>query len=165
MPSRTLVRPRQGDGGKGRTIRCLSSEGVFEYARVNLSCAKCKHEHRRFEIGAAKMNANRSSEPRFNIIIWKGAKQLGTLRDRDASRARSNFGGVVARYKNSTDNHRVELYDGADLIEAWSSQDGNKAPSAETPVPASEKIHRERECVGRAIPVPCQLVPSRSAKA
>lgn len=123
----------------------------------------CKHEHRRFEIEAAKMNANRSSEPRFNIVVWKGAKQLGTLRDRDASRARSNFGGVVARYKNSTDNHRVELYDGADLIEAWSSEDGHKALSAETAVPASGKIHREGECVGRAIP--CQLVPSRSAKA
>ncbi|NUJ81792.1 hypothetical protein HUN39_17520 [Methylocystis sp. FS] len=111
------------------------------------------------------MNANRSSEPRFNIVIWKGAKQLGTLRDRDASRARSNFGGVVARYKNSTDNYRVELYDGADLIEAWSSEDGHKAPFAETPVPAGGKIHREGECVGRVISVPCQLVPSRSAKA
>ena len=86
------------------------------------------------------MDANRSSEPRFNIVIWKGAKQLGTLRDRDASRARSNFGGVVARYKNSTDNHRVELYDGANLIEAWSSEDGNKAPSAEAPSPPAEKF-------------------------
>jgi hypothetical protein len=111
------------------------------------------------------MNANRSSEPRFNIVIWKGAKQLGTLRDRDASRARSNFGGVVARYKNSTDNHRVELYDGADLIEAWSSEDEHKAPSAETPVSASGKIHREGECVERVVSIPCQLVPSRSAKA
>jgi 1,6-anhydro-N-acetylmuramate kinase len=109
------------------------------------------------------MNANRSSEPRFNIVIWKGAKQLGTLRDRDASRALSNFGGVVARYKTSTDNHRVELYDGENLIEAWSSDDGNKAASAEAPVPASGKIHREGERVRRAIP--CQLVPSRSAKA
>ncbi|MFO1124492.1 MAG: hypothetical protein U1E25_03785 [Methylocystis sp.] len=111
------------------------------------------------------MNANRSSETRFNIIIWKGAKQLGTLRDRDASRAHSNFGGVVARYKNSTENHRVELYDGADLIESWSSGDGHETPSAATPVPASGKIHREGERVGRAILIPCQLVPSRSAKA
>ncbi|AZG76583.1 hypothetical protein [Methylocystis rosea] len=111
------------------------------------------------------MNANRLSEPRFNIVIWKGEKQLGTLRDRDASRALSNFGGVVARYKNSTDNHRVELYDGENLIEAWSSDDGNKAPSAEAPVPASGKIHGEGEGVRRVISVPCQLVPSRSAEA
>ncbi|WP_018408153.1 hypothetical protein [Methylocystis rosea] len=112
------------------------------------------------------MNANRLSEPRFNIVIWNGAKQLGTLRDRDASRALSNFGGVVARYKNSTENHRVELYDGENLIEAWSSDDGNKAPSAaEAPVPASGKIHGEGEGVRRAISVPCQLVPSRSAEA
>ncbi len=115
------------------------------------------------KIGAAKMNANRSSEPRFNIVIWKGAKQLGTLRDRDASRARSNFGGVVARYKNSSDNHQVELYDGADLIETWSSEDGHT--SAQTPVPANGKIHCEGERVGRVISIPCQLVPSRSAKA
>ena len=111
------------------------------------------------------MNANELSKPRFNIVIWKGAKQLGTLRDRDASRARSNFGGVVARYKNSTDNHRVELYDGAELIEAWSSEDEIKAPSAEAPVAASGKIHRESEGVGRAVSIPCRLVPSRSAKA
>jgi hypothetical protein len=110
------------------------------------------------------MSANQSSEPRFHIIIWKGAKQLGTLRDRDASRARSNYGGVVARYKNSTDNHRVELYDGTDLIEAWSTEDEKRAPSAQTPVPASAKIHREAEPVGRAMSIPCQLVPSRSAK-
>ena len=111
------------------------------------------------------MDVNRSSEPRFNIIIWKGAKQLGTLRDRDASRARSNFSGVVARYKNSTDMHRVELYDGADLIEVWSSEDVHEASSAERPVPASGQIHREGEPVGRVSSIPCQLVPSRSAKA
>lgn len=112
------------------------------------------------------MSANQSSEPRFIIVIWKGAKQLGTLRDRDASRARSNYGGVVARYKNSTDPHRVELYDGTDLIEAWSTEDEKRAPSAETPVPASREIPRETDrVVGRPNLIPCQLVPSRSAKA
>jgi hypothetical protein len=62
-------------------------------------------------------------------------------------------------------NRLLELYDGADLIEAWSSEDGHKAPFAETPIPAGGKIHREGECVGRVISVPCQLVPSRSEKA
>lgn len=76
------------------------------------------------------MNAGRPSEPRFNIIIWKNDKQVGTLRDHGASQAWSSFGGAVARYRGSADSHRVELYDGPDLIEAWTSEEGHKALSA-----------------------------------
>jgi hypothetical protein len=76
------------------------------------------------------MNANQSSEARYSIQIWKGAKQLGTLRDRNTTQARSNFGGAVARYKNSADSHRIEFYDGPDLIDAWSTEEGYKALSA-----------------------------------
>ncbi|MFO1124817.1 MAG: hypothetical protein U1E25_05730 [Methylocystis sp.] len=76
------------------------------------------------------MNAYRSSEPRYTIVISKNGKELGTLRDRGTSQARSSFGGAVARYKNSTDSHRVEFYDGPDLIEVWSSEEGYKPLSA-----------------------------------
>ncbi len=76
------------------------------------------------------MNANQPSEARYSILIWKGAKQLGTLRDRNTTQARSNFGCAVARYKNSADSHRVELYDGPDLIDSWSTEEGYKALSA-----------------------------------
>ena len=73
------------------------------------------------------MDTDQSSEPRYSILIWKSGKQLGTLRDRDTSQARSSFGGAVARYRNSADNHRVELYDGSNLIEAWSTEEGYTA--------------------------------------
>ena len=77
------------------------------------------------------MNAyRRSSEPRYTIVISKNGKELGTLRDRETSQARSSFGGAVARYKNSADSHRVEFYDGPDLIDAWSSEEGYQAVSA-----------------------------------
>ncbi|ULO23142.1 hypothetical protein, partial [Methylocystis sp. SB2] len=76
------------------------------------------------------MNADRSSEPRYTIVISKNGKQLGTLRDRDTSQAKSSFGGAVARYKNSADNHRIEFYDGQELIEAWSTEEGYQAPPA-----------------------------------
>jgi len=75
------------------------------------------------------MNVIQSSEPRYSILIWKSGKQLGTLRDRDTSQARSSFGGAVARCKNSTDSHRVELYDEPDLIDAWSTEEGYNALS------------------------------------
>jgi hypothetical protein len=76
------------------------------------------------------MNAYRSSEPRYAIVISKNGKELGTLRDRETNQARSSFGGAVARYKNSAESHRIEFYDGPDLIEAWSSEEGYKALSA-----------------------------------
>ncbi|MFZ3179397.1 MAG: hypothetical protein WA156_04135 [Methylocystis silviterrae] len=76
------------------------------------------------------MNAYRRSEPRYTIVISKNGKELGTLRDRETIQARSSFGGAVARYKNSGDNHRIEFYDGPDLIEAWSSEEGYTAVSA-----------------------------------
>jgi hypothetical protein len=52
-------------------------------------------------------------------VISKNGKELGTLRARETIQARNSFGGAVARYKNSGDNHRIEFYDGPDLIEAW----------------------------------------------
>ncbi|MFA6205258.1 MAG: hypothetical protein WC689_03530 [Methylocystis sp.] len=76
------------------------------------------------------MNAYRPCEPRYTIVISKNGKELGTLRNRETIQARSSFGGAVARYKNSGDNHRIEFYDGPDLIEAWSSEQGYTAASA-----------------------------------
>ena len=68
-------------------------------------------------------NFDQSSEPRFSILIWENGKHVGTLRNDNASRARSHFGGAVARYRVSPVQHRVELYDGPDVIEQWSSEE------------------------------------------
>ncbi len=76
------------------------------------------------------MNVYRSSEPRYTIVISKNGKELGTLRDRETSQARSSFGGAVARYKKSAEGYRIEFYDGPALIESWSSEEGYKALSA-----------------------------------
>ena len=74
------------------------------------------------------MNVDQSSEPRFRILIWENGKHVGTLRDDNASRANSHFGGAVARYKKSPVSHRIELHDGPDLIEIWSSEEGGRYP-------------------------------------
>jgi hypothetical protein len=54
------------------------------------------------------MNAYPSSDT-YTIVISKNGKELGTLRDRETSRARSSFGGAVARYKISAEGHRIDF--------------------------------------------------------
>jgi hypothetical protein len=54
-------------------------------------------------------------------VISKNGKEFGTLRNRETIQARSSFGGAVAQ---------IEFYDGPDLIEAWSSEEGYTAASA-----------------------------------
>ena len=65
-----------------------------------------------------------SSKPRFRILVRENGEHVGTLRDDNASRARSHFGGAVNRYRVSPVQHRVELYDGTDMIEQWVSEEG-----------------------------------------
>jgi hypothetical protein len=69
-------------------------------------------------------NGDLSDRPRFSVVISEDGRRVGTLWESNAIRARSNFGAAVARYRESTINHCVELYDGPDLIETWSGGEG-----------------------------------------
>ena len=72
-------------------------------------------------------NADLSDRPRFSVVISEGGRRVGTLWESDSIRARSNFGAAVARYRELTITRRVELYDGPDLIDTWSSGEGSAA--------------------------------------
>lgn len=72
-------------------------------------------------------NADLSDRPRFSVVISEDGRRIGALWESEAIRARSNFGAAVARYRQSTITRRVELYDGPNLIDRWSSDDGGSA--------------------------------------
>jgi hypothetical protein len=70
------------------------------------------------------MGLDQSNEPRFKVLIWERGRHLTTHTAGDASRARRLFEAAVRRYQGSPINHRVELYDGPDLVDQWPSQEG-----------------------------------------
>jgi hypothetical protein len=73
------------------------------------------------------MDFDQSGEPRFRILVWENGKHVTTSTDGDANCARRLFVSAVDRSRGSMVNRRVELYDGPDLIEQWSSEVDQRA--------------------------------------
>jgi hypothetical protein len=82
------------------------------------------------------MNAYRPSEPRYTIVISKTAKSSARYEIAKQSR-RAALSAGRRTIQNSGDNHRIEFYDGPDLIEAWSRTKATQRlpPNARGPLP------------------------------